>query len=83
LGFDDVVGFLRPKIATYKLPEVVEVLADLPRTPTGKIQKEPLRALILGRLQSSQGTTAQGTTAQGTTAQGTTTQGTTAPGTTA
>ena len=72
LGFDDVVGFLRPKIATYKLPEVVEILPDLPRTPTGKIQKEPLRALILRRLRSAQGTTAQGTTAQGTTTPSTT-----------
>ena len=49
LDFDSVVEFLRPKIATYKLPERVEVLADLPRTPTGKIQKEPLRAMILGK----------------------------------
>ena len=46
LDFESVVGFLRPKIATYKLPEVVQVLADLPRTPTGKIQKDPLRAII-------------------------------------
>jgi len=51
LSFDAVVGFLRPKIATYKLPEVVEVLSHLPRTPTGKIQKEPLRAMILRKLQ--------------------------------
>jgi acyl-CoA synthetase (AMP-forming)/AMP-acid ligase II len=50
LDFAAVVDFLRPKIATYKLPEMVEVLADLPRTPTGKIQKEPLRAMILGKL---------------------------------
>ena len=27
LGFDDVVGFLRPKIATYKLPEVLSFFA--------------------------------------------------------
>jgi acyl-CoA synthetase (AMP-forming)/AMP-acid ligase II len=52
LDFDAVVSFLRPKIATYKLPEVVEVLTDLPRTPTGKIQKEPLRAMVLGKLQA-------------------------------
>jgi acyl-CoA synthetase (AMP-forming)/AMP-acid ligase II len=50
LDFAAVVDFLRPKIATYKLPEMVEVLADLPRTPTGKIQKEPLRAMILRKL---------------------------------
>jgi acyl-CoA synthetase (AMP-forming)/AMP-acid ligase II len=57
LCFEDVVGFLRPKIATYKLPEIVEVLTDLPRTPTGKIQKEPLRAMIMGKLQSGEATT--------------------------
>ena len=50
LDFAAVVDFLRPKIATYKLPELVEVLPDLPRTPTGKIQKEPLRAMILRKL---------------------------------
>jgi acyl-CoA synthetase (AMP-forming)/AMP-acid ligase II len=61
LGFDDVVGFLRPKIATYKLPEVVEVLSEMPRTPTGKIQKAPLRAMILRKLQSGQESAAQGT----------------------
>lgn len=49
LDFESVVAFLRPKIATYKLPEVVEILSDLPRTPTGKIQKDPLRAMIAGR----------------------------------
>jgi acyl-CoA synthetase (AMP-forming)/AMP-acid ligase II len=53
LTFDAVVDFLRPKIATYKLPEIVEVLPDLPRTPTGKIQKEPLRAMILRKLPSA------------------------------
>lgn len=78
LSFDDVVGFLRPKIATYKLPEVVEVLTDLPRTPTGKIQKEPLRAMILRKLQPGRETTNQGTAAQETAAQETAAQGTTA-----
>jgi acyl-CoA synthetase (AMP-forming)/AMP-acid ligase II len=53
LGFADVVDFLRPKIATYKLPEVVEILRELPRTPTGKIQKDPLRAMILRKMQSA------------------------------
>jgi acyl-CoA synthetase (AMP-forming)/AMP-acid ligase II len=62
LGFDDVVGFLRPKIATYKLPEIVEILPDLPRTPTGKIQKEPLRALILRTRLPDQGATTKATT---------------------
>ena len=44
----EVVDFLRDKIATYKLPERVEFLAQLPRTPTGKVQKGPLRELVAG-----------------------------------
>jgi acyl-CoA synthetase (AMP-forming)/AMP-acid ligase II len=51
VDFTTVLDFLRPRIATYKLPEFVEVLPDLPRTPTGKIQKDPLRAMILRKLQ--------------------------------
>jgi acyl-CoA synthetase (AMP-forming)/AMP-acid ligase II len=47
ITFDEVVEFLRPKIATYKLPEVFKLFSDLPRTPTGKIQKGPLLALVL------------------------------------
>ena len=50
VSFADVIDFLRPKIATYKLPETVQVLDSLPRTPTGKIQKDPLRAMILRKL---------------------------------
>jgi acyl-CoA synthetase (AMP-forming)/AMP-acid ligase II len=63
LDFETVVGFLRPKIATYKLPEVVEILPDLPRTPTGKIQKDPLRAMILRKLQPDPTQAAKATTA--------------------
>jgi fatty-acyl-CoA synthase/cyclohexanecarboxylate-CoA ligase/acyl-CoA synthetase len=43
---EEIVAFLRPKIATYKLPEFVVCFADLPRTPTGKIQKTSLRDLV-------------------------------------
>ncbi|HKO08279.1 MAG TPA: hypothetical protein VJ487_11240, partial [Alphaproteobacteria bacterium] len=48
LAAGEVVDFLRDKIATYKLPERVEFLAQLPRTPTGKVQKGPLRELVVG-----------------------------------
>jgi acyl-CoA synthetase (AMP-forming)/AMP-acid ligase II len=47
LTADDVVAFLRGKIATYKLPERVEFMAELPRTPTGKVQRGPLRDLVM------------------------------------
>jgi acyl-CoA synthetase (AMP-forming)/AMP-acid ligase II len=45
--FEEMIGFLKPKIATYKLPEFLEILEDLPRTPTGKVQKTPLRDIVL------------------------------------
>jgi acyl-CoA synthetase (AMP-forming)/AMP-acid ligase II len=47
ITFEEIIEFLRPKIATYKLPEVFKVFSDLPRTPTGKIQKGPLLGLVL------------------------------------
>jgi acyl-CoA synthetase (AMP-forming)/AMP-acid ligase II len=50
LAFEEMVGFLRGKIATYKLPEYLEILDDLPRTPTGKVQKGPLRDIVIGRM---------------------------------
>jgi acyl-CoA synthetase (AMP-forming)/AMP-acid ligase II len=50
LSFAELTAFLRDKIATYKLPEFLEVLDALPRTPTGKAQKGPLRDLILERM---------------------------------
>lgn len=42
----EVVEFLRDKIATYKLPERVEFVAELPRTPTGKVQRGPLLGMV-------------------------------------
>jgi len=50
LSFDEIVDFLRDKIATYKLPEFLQVLDELPRTPTGKVQKGPLQDLVLKRM---------------------------------
>jgi acyl-CoA synthetase (AMP-forming)/AMP-acid ligase II len=47
LSFEELIAFLRDKIATYKLPEFLRVLDALPRTPTGKVQKGPLRELVL------------------------------------
>ena len=39
--------FLRSRIATYKLPEFLCVMTELPLTPTGKVQKAPLRDIIV------------------------------------
>jgi len=38
----DFVDFLRDRVAVYKLPERLELVAELPMTPTGKIQRHVL-----------------------------------------
>ena len=50
LTFEELIAFLRNKIATYKLPEFLRLLEALPRTPTGKVQKGPLRDIVLERV---------------------------------
>src|SRR5215813_12079701 len=50
VSLEELVAFLRDKIATYKLPEFLQLLDALPRTSTGKVQKGPLRDIVLQRL---------------------------------
>jgi acyl-CoA synthetase (AMP-forming)/AMP-acid ligase II len=50
LAFEELTAFLKDKIATYKLPEFLWLLDALPRTPTGKVQKGPLRDIVLERM---------------------------------
>jgi long-chain acyl-CoA synthetase len=40
---DDLIAFARERLAGYKLPRSVDFVADLPRTPTGKVLKRELR----------------------------------------
>ena len=40
---EDLVAFCRERMAAYKYPRVVEIMADLPKTPTGKIMRRVLR----------------------------------------
>ena len=48
LTLEEVTSFLKKKdIAAYKLPERVEMIDELPRTPTGKVQKFKLREDIM------------------------------------
>ena len=54
LTAEDVRAFLHGRIARYKVPEFVEIIASLPRTPTGKVQKPPLRELMVRRLAAQQ-----------------------------
>ncbi len=39
----DLLAFARARLAGYKLPRSIEVVDDLPRTPTGKVLKRELR----------------------------------------
>ena len=41
---DELVAFARGRLAGYKLPRSVEFVADLPRSPAGKVLKRDLRA---------------------------------------
>lgn len=40
---DDLRGFLRARLAGYKIPKSVDFVDELPRTPSGKILKRELR----------------------------------------
>lgn len=44
---DEVVGFCRGQIATYKIPERVHIVENLPLTATRKVQKFKLREQAL------------------------------------
>ena len=52
MSFEELIDFLKDKIATYKLPEFLQIHGDLPRTPTGKVQKRPLADLARRRLEA-------------------------------
>jgi len=46
---EEFTDFLRDQVATYKLPERLEILDELPFTPTGKIQRFVLQKEIAAR----------------------------------
>lgn len=45
-SLDEMLAFLAPRIARYKLPEQLVLVPELPRTPTGKVQKGALATMI-------------------------------------
>jgi non-ribosomal peptide synthetase component E (peptide arylation enzyme) len=54
LSLDDVrEHFVAAGVARHKTPERVEVVADLPRTPSGKVRKGPLRDQLREEADSS------------------------------
>ena len=51
LAFDELIAFLRQQnIASFKLPERLEVVTELPLSPVGKIMKLQLREMITEKL---------------------------------
>ncbi len=44
---EDIIDFVRSKIAKFKAPRMVEFMNALPQSPTGKILKRELRARAL------------------------------------
>jgi acyl-CoA synthetase (AMP-forming)/AMP-acid ligase II len=43
---DELLDWMRPRLAGYKLPRRVAVVAELPRTPTGKLELSRARKLL-------------------------------------
>jgi 2,3-dihydroxybenzoate-AMP ligase len=56
LTFDELIAFLRAqKIASFKLPERLELLSEFPLSPAGKILKRTLRERITAQLAAEKG----------------------------
>ena len=54
-SFDELIAFLRSQqIASFKLPERLEIVGELPVSPVGKILKRQLREAIALKLQQEQ-----------------------------
>jgi non-ribosomal peptide synthetase component E (peptide arylation enzyme) len=51
LGLGELTGYMRDQeIAPYKLPERLEIFAELPRTAGGKLSKVTLRSEVVERM---------------------------------
>jgi non-ribosomal peptide synthetase component E (peptide arylation enzyme) len=48
-----LVAFLGDSVATYKLPERLELFTQFPFTPTGKIQRHALVREVVARIASA------------------------------
>ena len=49
VSLPEMVAYLRDGVATYKLPEELEIFEEFPFTPTGKIQRHALTRQVLAR----------------------------------
>lgn len=50
LSEKDIKAYLRPKVAGYKFPKIIEIVTELPKTATGKIQKNKIVEEYVGNL---------------------------------
>jgi len=50
LALDEIVTFLKGRVADYKLPEALVVMDDFPMTPTGKIRRPELVKRVAGKV---------------------------------
>jgi non-ribosomal peptide synthetase component E (peptide arylation enzyme) len=48
LALDEIIAFLKGRVADYKLPEALVVMSDFPMTPTGKIRRPELVKRVSG-----------------------------------
>ena len=55
LKTEELQAFLRERVASWWIPDVVEIAAELPRTGVGKYDKRRLRALYVERLSALSG----------------------------
>jgi 2,3-dihydroxybenzoate-AMP ligase len=57
LGFDELIAHLRgQRIASFKLPERLEVMPSFPVSPVGKILKRELREMIASKVEAERAT---------------------------
>jgi crotonobetaine/carnitine-CoA ligase len=47
LDHENLIRFVEPRMAYFMVPRYIDVVAELPKTPTGKLQKFPLREVGL------------------------------------
>src|SRR5205085_7373698 len=65
VSLPEMVAYLRDGVATYKLPEELEIFDEFPFTPTGKIQRHALTRQVLARRGSARSSTCTRTGARG------------------
>jgi acyl-CoA synthetase (AMP-forming)/AMP-acid ligase II len=53
-SLENLIGFLGDSVATYKLPERLELFSQFPFTPTGKIQRHALVREVMARISVGQ-----------------------------